>query len=213
MSTKSRGATTLVFALSLLIAPAIAFAATTPTLNQTINPGTLTADILQADGTTPVATPAVGFSAVTKSLTCQTTTATLGDSANRLYVSNLAANGGWTLAMAAASGPTATWTAGANTYKYNDATNTGCANGQMTINPTVATVNLDCSSTCSAASVSKGAQASYVSGTTDSVTLMSSNSGAGWRGYLTGVGLSQKVPANQASGSYSLPMTLTVTAQ
>jgi hypothetical protein len=42
---------------------------------------------------------------------------------------------------------------------------------------------------------------------------MSSTSGSAWEGYLTGVSLSQKIPATQAAGSYSLGMTITATAQ
>jgi hypothetical protein len=201
----------LVAGFITLVVPAVAFAALTPTLNQTINAGTLWTDILQSDGITPVASPAVAFSATTKSLTCQTSTATLGDTNNKLYVGNLAANSGWTLSIAATGGAAATWSDGSgHTYKYNDATSSGCTNGQMTVNPAVGTVTLDCNSNCTSTNVSKGTSSAYISGSTDSVMLMSDSEGSGWKGYLTGVSLSQKIPASQDSGSYSLGMTLTI---
>jgi hypothetical protein len=212
MRLKRQGLAVLLSCLVMLAVPALVFAAATPTLNQTINAGTLWTDILGSDGTTPVASPAIAFSAAAKSLSCQTSTATLGDNTNRLYVGNLATNNGWTLALAATGGDAATWSAGANTYKYNDAAGSGCTNGQMTVNPATGTIALDCSSNCTATGTSKGASATYVSGSVSSATLMSSSNGTGWKGYLTGVSLSQKIPANQSPASYSLGMTLTATA-
>lgn len=213
MGVKKRGVATLVFALATLIVPATVFAANTPTLNQTINAGTLSTDILQTDDATPVASPAVAFGALNRSFTCQTTTGTLGDTNNKVNVSNMATNNGWTLAIAATGGAAATWTSGANTYKYNDATGSGCTNGQLTINPSVTTITTDCSSVCNAVTVTKGSSTAFVSGTADSVTLASASTGTAWKGFLTGVSLSQKVPASQVAGSYSLGMTITVTAQ
>lgn len=199
--------------LAVLAVPAVVLAATTPTLNQSITAGTLSANILQSDDATPVASPSVNFGSLGRAFTCQTATGTLGDTNDLLNVTNMAANNGWTLALAATGGDSATWTSGSNTYNYNNATGSGCTNGQMTVNPSVATITTDCSSVCNAVTVNKGASTTYVSGTTSSVTLMSTSSGTGWAGYITGVSLSQKVPANQPSGSYSLPMTLTITAQ
>lgn len=213
MGVKKRGVATLVFALATLIVPATVFAANTPTLNQTINAGTLSTDILQTDDATPVTSPAVAFGALNRSFTCQTTTGTLGDTNNKVNVSNMATNNGWTLAIAATGGAAATWTSGANTYKYNDATGSGCTNGQLTINPAVTTITTDCSSVCNAVTVTKGSSTAFVSGTADSVTLASASTGTAWKGFLTGVSLSQKVPASQVAGSYSLGMTITVTAQ
>jgi hypothetical protein len=202
----------IVAALALAIVPTSAYAAPTPTLNQTVNPGTLSTDVLGSDGTTPVGSPTVNFPAINKGFTCQTNTATLGDASNRLYVTNLASNNGWNIAIAATGGAAANWTAGGNTYKYNDAAGTGCTNGQMTVDPSVSTITLDCSSSCTATGLIKGTSTAFDGTTTTSVTLLTKPDGAAWRGYVTGVGLSQKIPAGQAAGAYSLPMTITVTA-
>lgn len=213
MNAKLRNALIAVLAFVGLLTPAIAFAASTPTLNQTVNAGSISTDILGSDDTTPVASPAVSFTALNRSFACQTSTGTLGDPNNRLYVTNFAGGSSWSLTIAATSGPTAHWTSGSDTYAFNDAAGSGCTNGQLTVNPTAGTITTNCSTVCNGVSVSKGASTAFVSGTTDSVTLMSASSGAAWKGYITGIGLSQKVPAQQVAGSYSLGMTLTATAQ
>lgn len=200
--------------LSLLALPALAYASNTPTLNQTVNAGTLTTNIYQSDDTTPVASPSVAFAAVNRSFSCQTNAATLGDTSNKLNVTNFGSNNGWTLTMAATGGAASTWSdGGTNSYKFNDATGSGCTNGQLTVDPSASTLTLDCSSACTATGVTKGSSTAFVSGTQNSVTLASSTSGSAWEGYLTGISLSQKIPASQAAASYSLGMTITVTAQ
>lgn len=200
-----------VAAMALILTPALVFADATPTLNQTVNTGSLSTNIYQSNGTTPVAAPAVNFSAVDRSFACQTTTATLGDTNDKVYVTNFAANSGWTLSIAATGGPTAAWSDGnGHSYKYNDATGSGCTNGQLTVNPAAGTITTDCSGVCTGVTVNKGASTTLDNGTsTNSATLMTTASGTAWRGYLTGVSLSQKIPASQESGSYSLGMTIT----
>lgn len=199
--------------LGFVIAPAAAYAALTPTFNQTINAGTLSADIYQSDDATPVAAPTVAFPTKNYSFSCQTSAATLGDSNDKVNVTNLA-NGinTWNIAIAATSGPTATWTNGTQTYKFNDASGTGCTNGQLTVDPSVATLTDDCNSSCTAndSTVSKGTSTAFVSGSQNSVTLLSDSAGTAWEGYLTGISLSQKIPALQHSGAYSIGMTITL---
>lgn len=212
MKSRIRNVVAVLAAMSTLLIPVITYAAATPTLNQTVNAGTLTFDIFQSDGVTPVAAPTVAFPALNRSFTCQTNTATLGDSNNKLYVTNFATNSTWNIAIAATTGPTATWTSGGNTYKFNDATGSGCTNGQLTADPSVGTVTLDCNTVCTSAAITKGSSTAFVSGTANSVTLMSSSNGTAWKGYLTGVGLSQKIPASQPAGSYALPMTITLSS-
>jgi hypothetical protein len=201
-------------------------AASNSTFNQTINAGTLTADILDAGGS-PVASPAVAMSAKTASFTCQSggsaSTGTFGSNAERVSVSNpgIAASG-WTLTIAATSGETAVWTSGGNTFDYNDAGGSGCTDGadadtkggQLTIDPSVGTLATDCAS-CTTANISKGSSAAFLQGTTPSVTILNAAAGSDdlWRGYLTGATLSQPIPAETPAGTYTMNMTLTVTAQ
>lgn len=206
---------------------AIAFAASTPTLTQTITAGVLSVDILDASRN-PVASPAVGMSSKAFTFDCQTganaSTGTLGTNTERVYVINPGgANNGWNLTMAATGGATTTWANGGATrlIDFNDPTAAGCtdgadadtARGQMTVNPSVGTLTTDCAS-CTTTGVTKGSSASYSQGVTDSLTVLSAAAGSDdiWRGYLTGTSISQVIPAETAADSYTLNLTLTATA-
>lgn len=219
--------------VALIVACAVAFglvshsvsAANTPTFNQQINAGTLSSDI--KDGTrTPVASPSVSMTAKNFSDTCQdgvnASTGTFGTATERAYVTNPSgANSGWTLSLAATGGPTALWTSGANTYDFNDATTAGCTDGidtdtkagQLTIDPSVGAITTDCVS-CGMTGITKGSQAGFVEGGPDNITLISAGSTSDdvWQGYITGVGLSQTIPAETAAGTYTLNLTLTAVA-
>ncbi|MGH7196878.1 MAG: hypothetical protein ACREGJ_03905 [Candidatus Saccharimonadales bacterium] len=218
----------LLFAAVFLLASVFAgrvWAANNSTFNQTINTGTLATDIQDASHNS-VASPSVTMSAKTFSFDClsggSASTGSFGTSGERIYVTNPdAADSGWTLALAATSGATATWSAGTPTMDFNDAGGSGCTDGadtdtkggQLTVDPSVGTLTADCAS-CTTANVTKGSSTAYVEGTTNSVTLLNAAalSDDVWRGYLTGVSLSQTIPAEQATGTYTLNMTLTVTA-
>ena len=201
------------FAVAVLVVPATVFGASTSDVTQQITAGTLTADILDASRVA-VASPSVALSAANFSFSCQTVTGTLGSNTQRLYVINpSAASTSWALSIAATGGAGAKWQNAGSTknYEYNNATTAGCANGQLTIDPSVATVTADCTSgACTGATITKGGSTAMTSSTP--VTLMSGNATANvWRGYLTGIGLSQKIPGEQAADNYTINMTLTVT--
>ncbi len=211
--------------VAVSVPTAVVNAAPTPTFNQTINAGVLSTDILDA-ALVPVAAPAFTMTAKNYAFTCQSggnaSTGLLGANAQRLYVINPGgANNGWTLTMAATAGPTALWTAGANTFDFNDAGGAGCTDaadtdtkgGQLTVDPSVSTLTVDCAS-CTTSNVTKGSSTAYVEGTANSVTLLNAAAASddSWRGYITGAGLSQVIPAEQPAGVYSLNMTLTATA-
>jgi hypothetical protein len=203
-----------------------AYAAPTPTLNQTITAGTLSTDILNSS-LTPVASPSATLSSKGFSFDCQTggsaSTGLLGTDAEREYVINPGgANNGWTLAIAPTAGSTAVWTNGSATYDFNDAGGSGCTDsadasdavgGQLTVNPSAGTLATDCAS-CTPANITKGSSAAFLEGSVSSVTLLTATAASEdyWRGYLTGSTLSQTIPAQQPAGAYSLPMTITVTA-
>ncbi len=188
-------------------APA-AFAALTASSNltQTVNPGALSTSILDSGGS-PVVSPSFGMSATTASTTTQTSTGIFGDNAQRITVENPgASNTGWTLALSA----TGSWSdGGTNSYPYDGAS---AAAGQLSVNPSVGTLN---STFGTSVGISTGSSSTFVSGSVSSIQLL--NAGAGsddaWRGYLTGVGLSQTVPAATPAANYSLTVTQTVTAQ
>lgn len=195
------------------------YAANNSTFNQTINAGVLATDVLDASHVT-VASPAVAMSAKSFSFDCQSganaSTGSFGSSSQRIYVTNPGgANSGWTLTAAATGGVTSTWANGGatQTFDFNSAAGSGCTNGQMSINPSAGTLTADCL-TCTTTNVSKGSNASFVQGSTDSITLLNAAAASddAWRGYLTGATVSQVIPAEQPADAYTLNMTLTSTA-
>ena len=137
-------------------------------------------------------------------------TGVLGTSTEKVRVSNPTSTVAWTVSIAATGGDSAVWTdGGTNTYPYNSAT--GADNGRLTVDAATSGV-ITPASGCSATSLSKGASATFVSGTLSSITILSATTGADTYCYwdLTSVGLTQRIPASQVPASYSLGMTLSV---
>ena len=207
-------------AAAVLLAAGAAYA-TTSELSQEIQSGTITADILDQSRDT-VANPAFGLPEQDFSFDCQTSTATngFGTDTQRIYVTNPSdATGGWSLSVAATGGEGAEWTGDATsaTMAYNDPSGSpaGCDNGQMTIDPGASGSALvaDCE-TCSTSNISQGSSASFESGVVDDITLLTATGDADavWRGYLTGATLSQTIPGETPADTFTMDLTLTVTA-
>ncbi len=178
-------------------------------MNQTITATSLSIAIVDAAGD-PVATPSVAFNSFSFSFNPGNSTGVLGTSTEKIRVSNPTATVAWGVSIAATGGDTAVWTdGGTNTYPYNDVTSAD--NGRLTVDATTSGV-ITPASGCSATSLSKGASATFVSGTLSSITILSSTTGADTYCYwdLTSVGLTQRIPASQIPASYSLGMTLSV---
>ena len=225
---KLRFVQTALLVSALVAFPAVAFAASNSTFNQTVNTGTLTTDIMDASRVT-VGSPSVSMTAKNFSFDCQAggsaSTGTFGSNTQRVYVSNGdAADNGWTLTIGATGGATARWQSGASQYvDFNDpaGSTAGCSDGadadttsgQMTLDPSAGTLSADCT-TCSTTNVSKGSSSAFNQGTLDSVTVLNAAAGSDdvWRGYLTGVGVSQTIPGETPANSYTIDLTLTVTA-
>lgn len=197
-------------AVALFAALAPAAHATTDTatseLTQSIAAGVLITDFRDASNVI-VGSPSFAMSTATVSTEQQTITGTFGSNAQRISVDNPGgANGGWTLTIAA-SNVADLWTSGGNTYDFNGS----AANGQLTLNPAVATLT---SRVGTSTNVSLGTSTAFNSGVVDAVTLLTAGSGADdvWNGYLTGVGVSQTIPAAKPVGSYSLNLVQTATS-
>lgn len=195
--------------------------------NQTISAGTLATEILDGSRAT-VASPSVTMSGITFSFDCQeggsASTGTFGTTSERIYVSNPdAADNGWTLGLAATGGNTSFWDGAGADFDFNDPTGAtqGCEDGgdtdslagQLAVDPSGGTITADCGS-CTTTNVSQGSSSAFNEGSTDSINLLTAASGSDdiWRGYLTGVGLSQTIPAETPADSYSIDLTVTVTA-
>jgi len=207
----------------------IAATADNSTLSQTINAGSLSIAITDA-AYAEVASPAITMGAKTFSWTCLTgadrPTGTLGTSSERIYVQNPdAADSGWRVDLAA-SGTTAVWDAGeATDYDFNDDTEGGCTDagdspdldafgGQMTVDPSGATIDTAQCANCVTTNVTVGASDSFKEGTTDSIDLMTGAAGSDDIGdwYLKDVEIYNTIPAEQVPGAYSLTMTVSVTS-
>lgn len=181
--------------------------------------GTLSVDIVDAGGT-PVSAPSITMGATALSFTYQTANGTFGASAQKIRVDNTTGNAQWSLTLAATGGATAFWDGTPADYDFNDPTaNAGDGGdadnlgGQMTINPSGATITPQ--SGCNTTGLTLGSSAAFSQGITDTITLLSAGSSAGTNCYwdTTGITVSQTVPKEQpAASDYNINMTLTVTA-
>jgi hypothetical protein len=204
-------------------ATGIAHAANISNFQQVINPGTLAIDIVDA-GYVTVATPAVVFTPVNVSFSCQTSTGTLGTASQQVYISNPdAADNGWTASIAATAGATALWDSTGVDFDFNDPTGAGCTDGgdadffagQLSIDPSGATLaNGQCVG-CTTTAVTLGSSSAFNQGVTDSITLASAAAGADDVADYTiqGIDASQTIPSAQpAASDYDIDMTLSIVA-
>ena len=194
---------------------AVAISGTTTITAQS---NTLSIDIV--DGTnTPVTSPSVSMNSSIFNFVDQSTTGTLGTSSEKIYITSDSTTN-WEVSIAATTGATALWSNSGNTlyYDFNDSTanaedgaDTDTYGGQLTINPSVAT--LAAGSGCTTTGLSLGSSASFIEDTVNAITLLSASSAdtnCDWE--LTDIDLSQTIPAEQPSDGYGIDLTLTVTA-
>ncbi|HPR09703.1 MAG TPA: hypothetical protein PLT04_03990 [Candidatus Saccharibacteria bacterium] len=191
-------------AVAAVAMPSVSLAATNPSFTQVINAGTQSVDIVDGSGAS-VASPSVAFGAVNFDFACQTATGTLGTATQKIAVKN-PKKAGIKVDLNAVTPATDKWTSGTDNYKYNDATNTGCDFGQLTVG--AGTFTKTAGGGTPTQTTPGGAFSS-----SSPVTLLNSTGTTAYNAELTGYSLSQKVPAEQAPGSYSLPMNITFTQQ
>jgi hypothetical protein len=180
----------------------------------------LTVDIVDGSGIS-VASPSVNMTPANFSFACQTATGVFGTADQKIRLENQTATPTWTLSIVATAA-TSTWLASSLKYDFNDANGTpaGCSDGadadsvggQMTINPSGAIITPQGS--CTAVSLSLGAQSAFVEGTNNSVTLLSAGASANtaciWD--LTNIAISQTIPAEQTPSTYMVNLTVTIVA-
>lgn len=197
-----------VFAIVLFSAPAAHAALTANSqLSQEITDGTLSTSIRDAGGAI-VASPSFTLSGVNVSTAQQTTTGTFGSDSQRITVDNPGgADGGWTLSLAATGGETATWTNGSATYAFNGTASAG----QLTIDASIGT--LTPTGTNTATGITKGTSTAFSGATPVTILTAASGSEDIWNGYITGIGVSQTIPASQPTGTYTISLTQTVATQ
>lgn len=174
-------------------------------------------DIVDASSVS-VSAPSVTFSSLPFSFSSQTTTGTLGSASQKILVHNSTSTATWTLTVAATA-ITSVWSGAGGTFDFNDiganATDTGDADtvgGRLTVDPSVAT--LAGKNSCSTTGVTLGSSTGFRQGVTNSITIAQGSGSAStvceWT--ISGVSLSQTVPASQVGSSYSLNLVLSIVA-
>lgn len=186
--------------------PAYAALTATSTLSQSITNGTLSTDVRDASNVV-VGSPSFSMAARNVSTSQQSTTGTFGTSTQRISVDNPGgANNGFSLTLNATTPGTGVWDDGAShTYPYNST----AALGQLTVDPSVSTWAANVGTTTS---ITKGTSATFSGSTAITLATTSAALEDIWNGYVTGVGLTQTIPANTVAGTYTISMTQTVAA-
>lgn len=181
----------------------------------------LSTDIVNGAGSS-VPNPTVSMPATISSFSCNTVTGSMGTAGEKIRVQNYTASSPWSLSIAPTNGGTSRWSTGTVHYDFNDANGTpsGCADGgdadtlagRLTINPSLAIVTPETG--CTPTGIAKGSGTSFDEVSVSSITLLSATSSAQINCYwdLTDVGVSQTILPEQPAGSYSINMTLTLTA-
>lgn len=181
--------------------------------------GILTADIVDGAGAS-VSSPSTALTSINSPFNCVTSTGTLGSSSQKIRIYNTLSTTGWTVSVAPTAGSSALWSAGSSLkYDFNDPSSSGCSDGtdsdsyagQLSIDASSASITPQ--SGCGASGVSNGSNTAFSDGLVNSVTIASgttSSRGCYWD--ITGIIVSQTIPAYQEPGTYGLNLTMTILA-
>ena len=216
------GIATLAVLLMFGLLASTVYGASTANFTQVINAGTLSVDIVDGSFVT-VGSPSVSMGAVNFSFACQSSTGVFGSGTQQIYVQNPdAADGGWSLTMAA-SNATDVWDSAGTDFDFNDPSGSpaGCGDGadadsvggQMTIDPSGGVLAAGNCASCTTTGISLGSSDAFEEGTTDSITIATAGAGSDDIGDWTiqDVDISQQIPPEQpAASDYNIDMVLTV---
>lgn len=180
--------------------------------------GSLTVDIMDSGGS-PVGSPSMVMDNAPFSFTYQTVTGSFGTASQKIRVTNTTATATWTLSLAA-SATTVVWDSAGTDYDFNDPTagagdggDADTVGGRLTVDPAVSTITPQ--SGCATTGLTKGSSTGFSEGVTNTVTLVTAGASTGTNCYweVTGIGLSQTIPGEQAIASdYDINMVLSVVA-
>lgn len=198
----------LAVAVFLIAAPSVSAQLTADSeLSQEIVAGTISTDIRDNTGAI-VGAPSFSMDQAVLSTSQQSVNGVFGDDNQRISVDNPGgAPSGWTLTLNASDPGTGVWSNVGDTESY--AYNGSAAAGSLTVNPAAGVLT---SVTGTNNGITLGTSSAF-SGVTP-ITLMTASGLADniWNGYLTGVGLTQTIPASQPAGAYTLELTQTLAA-
>lgn len=213
--------TTLLALVFVIASTGIVLASDTSNFTQEITSGTLSVDITNSSYVT-VASPSVTMNSTAFSFASQTATGTFGTSSEQIYVSNPdAADSGWVVSLAA-SATTDVWDSAGTDFDFNDPTASAAdggdadsVGGQMTVDPSGATLSAGACGSCTTTNVSLGSSDAFEEGVTDSITILTGAAGSDDVGdwYVRGIDISQTIPAEQpAASDYNIDMVLSIVA-
>lgn len=181
----------------------------------------LSTDIVNNAGSS-ISNPTVSMPAMTSSFSCNTVNGSLGTANEKIRVQNYSASPPWSLSIAPTNGNASKWSTGTSDYDFNDPSGSpsGCGDGgdadalggKLTIDPSLSTITPETG--CTSTGVAKGSSTSFDEASVSSITLLNATSAATINCYwdVTGIGISQTILPEQPAGSYSINMTLTLTA-
>ncbi len=203
----------LIFCVPLVFALGTIHAETQTQLSVTIYPMPLNVLIVDQNKK-EVESPNVPFDPLIFNFIHQSTTGILGTGDEQIFVANLTSVQPWTVNMAAKYGPETLWSDIPLGYG-DDCTNAcmdynnGTGIGQLTVDPSTGQViREDYGDTDG---IILGTKTAFVQGYKNSVMLFRSSSAEAYHGYsLTGVTLTQTVPAEQLPRGYTLDMAITI---
>lgn len=176
-------------------------------LTQVIDAGVLSTDVIDASGNT-VANPTITFPVKTQEASVQTSNATYPSGTNRALVSNPGATSAWRLQLQAEDGEGALWErdGGGATFDYNGT----AAQGQMTIDATSGTATLATLHGTATGITQQASPQAFAAAPNHVLDILTASGGVMWEGYLTGINISQTIPAGQAAGTYRINLLQTV---
>lgn len=184
------------------LAAGVVFAATkSATFTLKINPGILTVDIKNTSGVS-VESPSIAFEAVNASGDENTTTATLGTTDQYIYIENLddeTTSHGFSLTLD--GNESAKWISGTDSFSYNKADD-----GLLSLITDNVVITPLSQASKTIGTLSKGD--SNQDFTNNSVRLIETSTRSNGAWGITNFELKQTIPAYQASGNYSLNLTL-----
>jgi hypothetical protein len=210
----------MLVAVGVLACASFALASSISNFQQEITSGTLAIDIVDASYDS-VSSPSVSMGSETFSFACNTSTGTFGSATEQIYVSNPdAADNGWTATLAGHNA-TSVWDSAGTDMDFNDEGGGGCTDGSdddslaglMYVDPSGASLAQGASGN-GTDGVSLGSASHFNEGTTNSITIVSSNGTTDigdWT--VQDVSISQTIPPEQpAADDYDINMMLSVQA-
>jgi len=169
-----------------------------------------------------VTSPSVIMPESSYSFACRNSLGTLGTNTQRLRITNTTNNPSWSLSIAATGGAATSWQGNLNELDYNDPSGspTGCSDGadndsstgQMSLQPSSATLTPQAG--CTNSNISLASNSAFDQASVNSITLATASSGAQTDCYwdMTNIGVNQTIPAEQPTDTYTLNLTMTLTA-